>query len=319
MPFDGAPAAPRVPTALMGPWDAPPAAPLAVGQGRQRPTAVLLAGWGAMALAYAGLSFLINPVSFAWELAWWGFLFFPIVPWWLNRRALRGVEATLAAAALPAGEVGWIEATVGHRGRLPLSELDAWLDGAPARVAGALPARSALAVPLPLPALARGVHRIGALQLETRFPYGLFRARRAVAVDATVTVWPRLEPQAPAWPAGTAIADPARMGEDVVGFRDYTAGDPLSSVDWKLSARQGAFVVRQFEAPHRPCLQLSLAQVSDLPLEDGLSRLAAWVDRAEAQGLAYALSLADADLPLGHGADHRARCMAALAAVREAP
>jgi hypothetical protein len=101
--------------------------------------------------------------------------------------------------------------------------------------------------------LVRGVLRIEGLVLEAGDPLGLFRRRMAMGPSERAVVLPRFSTLG----AGdrprefeAALAAPrAGSGNEILGVREYQRGDPLRRIHWRLSARRGELVVREFEPP----------------------------------------------------------------------
>lgn len=107
---------------------------------------------------------------------------------------------------------------------------------------------------LPVRCAHRGVHVVGPSALRASDPLGFFTSKRDDAGEQAVIVYPRVhhlprlelpvrftsgELRAPK----QLVADPLR----VVGVRDYLPDDPLKSIHWKASARQGRLQVRVTE------------------------------------------------------------------------
>lgn len=116
-------------------------------------------------------------------------------------------------------------------------------------------ARAALLVPR------RGVWRLEGWELATRFPFGLFRKSREIDQPARIIAFPPLLP-APAgdWLAGTPLGESRRgrlgRGGELYGVREHRPGDDLRDVHWKLTARRGQPVSREYEQPSSPQLTL---------------------------------------------------------------
>jgi uncharacterized protein (DUF58 family) len=105
----------------------------------------------------------------------------------------------------------------------------------------------ATVVHLALPCSERGWHELPRLQLETRFPFGLFRAWTVWRPGARVLVWPAPETPTPPWPLRARDAStphpldrPAAQLStnplDADSARPYRAGDSPREVLWKKSA-----------------------------------------------------------------------------------
>jgi uncharacterized protein (DUF58 family) len=193
-----------------------------------------------------------------------------------RRAPIRGVEGTRFDFELtllsPRGgrfvavEDGWD----GARGRALVADLPA---GVPTTCAlSVVPAR-------------RGLYRMGPVEVTSRGAVGLLVARRRIALDGHIAVWPRMHP-VPAQALEVLVAgqdgraDPVRTreAEDLYGLREYRPGDSLARIAWRTSARRGALVVREFERPRRP----AVAIVLDLDRRQAPERLDAAVRAAAA-------------------------------------
>ena len=166
--------------------------------------------------------------------------------------------------------------------------------------------------------VARGLHGLPALSIETRFPLGLFRAWSVWRPAATVLVYPAPEQPAPPLPAGQPTGGqelPARQGSsgEFDGLRGWRRGDSLRQVVWKKVARTGELVSRDSASTAAQSLVLDLAQAGVPDAESRLKRLAAWVLSAERLGLNYALHLPGVDLPSAGGEAQRRSALEALA------
>jgi uncharacterized protein (DUF58 family) len=103
----------------------------------------------------------------------------------------------------------------------------------------------------------RGRYRFGPLQLSSRFPFGLVSAKRTIADECLLTVYPRTGHLSPAWqrryyPAPQGTFGSRRAGRapgDFFAVREWQTGDSSRWVHWRRSARQGQLIVRQFEQP----------------------------------------------------------------------
>ncbi|MAF51751.1 MAG: hypothetical protein CL694_01840 [Chloroflexi bacterium] len=100
----------------------------------------------------------------------------------------------------------------------------------------------------------RGFYRIGPARLESGDLFGFFNSESRASDNDYLLVYPKVAPLPEIGiPAvrplgetrgGMAIfQDPSRPA----GVRDYQLGDPLKTVDWKLSARMQRLQVRTFE------------------------------------------------------------------------
>jgi uncharacterized protein (DUF58 family) len=101
---------------------------------------------------------------------------------------------------------------------------------------------------------ARGYYRIGPVKMESGDLFGFFNSESRPIVRNYLLVYPKIVPLPEmGLPAvrplgetrgGIAIFDdPSRPS----GIRDYQVGDPLKTVDWKVSAKMQQLQVRTFE------------------------------------------------------------------------
>lgn len=171
----------------------------------------------------------------------------------------------------------------------------------------------------------RGRLELPAIEIDCRFPLGLFRAWSVWRLSLQPLVWPAPEPGAPPLPEppardGTARAAAWRHDEDGEhGIRPWRREDRPSQVLWKLSARSLAagsgLLVRDPPPPPRQGsdLQLDGDRLQGLDGETRLSRLCAWVLAAEAEGRRWRLDLGAVHVGPGHGPVQRRAALDALA------
>ncbi|MEO0002822.1 MAG: hypothetical protein RLZZ22_514 [Pseudomonadota bacterium] len=187
-----------------------------------------------------------------------------------------------------------------------------------------LPAQSQATRQLRCTLLQRGRHALPALQIQGRFPLGIFRAWCWWRPAALQLVYPAPEVPAPPLPAPSGQRESptrtARNGnsDEWEGLRPWRRGDPLKWVAWKKVAQQAAsesapWISREFNLPPDGRCWLDQAQTGLADTERRLSRLCAWVLAAEARGLDYGLRLEQLEIAPDHGPAHRLRCLEALA------
>jgi uncharacterized protein (DUF58 family) len=184
-----------------------------------------------------------------------------------------------------------------------------------------VPARGMRAVQVPLPAPTRGRLPAPRITVETRFPFGLWRAWAYLTPALEAIVYPKPEDDAPPLPATDGGRDEAAgmasSGDDFAGVRPYQAGDARKLIAWRLAARSDDLSVKQFEATGGGDLMLDFTTLpSSMGLEHRLSRLARWVLDADASRARYGLRLPGAMIDMASGAQHRDRCLTALAVCR---
>ncbi|MGB7990674.1 MAG: DUF58 domain-containing protein [Candidatus Methylophosphatis roskildensis] len=171
---------------------------------------------------------------------------------------------------------------------------------------------------LVLPTQWRGWLRLPRVTLETRYPLGLIRAWSYLQPDMSILVWPRPEPDPPPLPLGHGdaggIAASAAGRDDFAGLRLYQPGDSPRHIAWKAAAGGGPLLTKHFSGMQAGNVVL---RWDDLPPqmdnESRLSRLAAWIERANAGGMGWRLELPGASLGPADGSAHRNACLKALA------
>ena len=102
----------------------------------------------------------------------------------------------------------------------------------------------------------RGLYPLAAPEVETGFPFGLYRAARKATVDGHVVVWPEtvvlsgLPDAAETRQSADQLAD-RRVGDfgDILGTRQFRQGDSLRRVHWAQTARQQQLIVCERQAP----------------------------------------------------------------------
>lgn len=183
-----------------------------------------------------------------------------------------------------------------------------------------VPAQGEAAVQISFKPSQRGLHRVPVLTSETRFPLGTFRVWTIWRPASQVLVYPAPEAAPPPLPQGDplsgagALASARSVGE-FDGVRSYQRGDPMKLVVWKKFAKSGELVSRDSSQTQRYELWLDFTRAGSLDLEGRLSRLAAWVMAADAQGLQYGLRVPGTEIKPDGGVAHRLRCLRALALV----
>ena len=169
-----------------------------------------------------------------------------------------------------------------------------------------------------MPATMRGLLYPGRLRIFTTYPLGLFYAWALVDLDLHCLIYPRPEPGNIALPpAQAASGDGAANSageEDFAGLRAFHPGESPRRIAWKVYARSGIFLSKQFSGGAAAELWLDFGDIPNtLGLEGKLSRLTRWVLESEAAGLRFGLRLPGRELDPDCGALHRERCLQALA------
>lgn len=165
----------------------------------------------------------------------------------------------------------------------------------------------------------RGEFPLGRTVLETTWPLGLIRAWSVFIPDASCIVYPAPEQPAPPLPADSAGDDgkggAIRIGDDdFAGFRPHQLGDSPRQLAWKVLARGGPLLTKQFATPQGGTRLLDWHELpAHLDDEARLSRLSAWVLAADHSGLPFELRLPGASLAAARGPGHVHACCRLLA------
>ncbi len=166
---------------------------------------------------------------------------------------------------------------------------------------------------------ARGLHALPLVRVESRYPFGLFRAWTIWRPAGQQWVYPRPETPIPPWPQVEASQGDDRpaartgSGSEFEGVRAYRRGDTMRQVVWKKAARTGELISRETAGAVQREMWLMWQQAQGLDVEARLSRLAAWVVAADAAGHHWGLRLPGAELDPDNGTAHRHAALQALA------
>lgn len=290
-----------------------------VNRKTKRSITLILGGW--VPLLIVGNCFLFGNTTIGlWFIPAVAVILIPIPIWVLHRINSRKLAIrSLMATPFHEGEPGSIMVQASNQSRNLIHGVgvEATLGSTKCRSEHDLD-RGQTTVPVVIApgTLKRGRHNIDTVSLHTGFPFNLFTTYQHATFNTQVLVYPEVEINAPAWPETSYESKKARMGEDIVGMREYQAGDPMRTIDWKLSAKTSSLVVREYERADHRNLVFSYEQVCSLDLEKGMKRLAAWVLRAEKSGLNYGLELDSIHICPGRGPAHIHNCLAQLAIFR---
>lgn len=202
--------------------------------------------------------------------------------WWtwsnLRHVTLRHLEVSLA----PAGETRAVVVEVAGRHRPRAVSLALVVDG-DAIAIGDRPGMPGSEPPLSLPPRTRSLTKVTAVRLTSRFPFGLFRSRLDLPVDAELVTYPApANARGPRRGVAAAADDDGELptpdggrGSAVAGLRPFRSGDHVGDLHWKATARRGVPIVREREAEGALRHDLVLDRRADPDaLERALSRLA---------------------------------------------
>ena len=97
----------------------------------------------------------------------------------------------------------------------------------------------------------RGVYRQDAFGIRTRFPFGFFEKTRKVESNIEIVIYPRVTPADQFYEvlpllSGEMASYFRGRGHELHSLRDYQPTDSARFVDWKITAKTGRLMVREF-------------------------------------------------------------------------
>ncbi len=125
----------------------------------------------------------------------------------------------------------------------------------------------------------RGAYRQDAFGIQTRFPFGFFEKTLKVTSDIEMIVYPRVEATDQFYEvlpllSGEMASYFRGRGHELHSLRQYLPTDSSRIVDWKVTARTGQLMVREFAREDERRVMLVLDRFMGPPRED-LGELAA--------------------------------------------
>jgi uncharacterized protein (DUF58 family) len=120
---------------------------------------------------------------------------------------------------------------------------------------GTLPPGEKADVELSLEFTKRGHYVLPGLMLESSFPFGIWKGRRAYTDEKSLLVYPRFSPlkglDIPVGkryqPGGIALTSNLGESTEFISTREYKEGDNPRNIHWRTSARRGKLVVKEFQ------------------------------------------------------------------------
>ncbi|MDN5865056.1 MAG: DUF58 domain-containing protein [Gammaproteobacteria bacterium] len=168
---------------------------------------------------------------------------------------------------------------------------------------------------LALPPRRRGRHPIRRLSLDSREPFGVFRAwSRLAPVHCIVYPRPAMNALPPPGHAGLATRGIApHQPEDFLGLARYRPGDRPGQIEWRHYARGGTLERKHFGGAGGGAAWLDFVDAPGTDAEARLSVLCAWVLQAERETVHWGLRLPGYLLAPGRGSQQLERGLTALA------
>jgi uncharacterized protein (DUF58 family) len=164
----------------------------------------------------------------------------------------------------------------------------------------------------------RGRHRIGQVRVSSPFPVNFFTRYWNFQLDTVCLVFPQLIPLV-GRPAGDGnhrfgTSNTTSRGQDgeLEGIREYSGGEPLRAIHWKLSARGDDLLVKEFGSQSAPPLVIRPEALPGAGIEEKLS-CAAWLVRQQVMVQPVGLVLKERNILPAIGRRHGAKLLTELA------
>jgi uncharacterized protein (DUF58 family) len=177
----------------------------------------------------------------------------------------------------------------------------------------------------------RGRYLFDRLLVTTRYPFGFIEKSTSVPTAQEILVYPTLVDMAAELTEsqldlGEIETGRRGLGSSLHGLREYQPGDPARHIHWRVTAKTGDVIVREFENEEKKRVTIVLDNVGD-PMDAPLSEV---FERAVVFTASLAKFLNDRDyqiqlltregrVPFGSGVTHLHRLLRCLAIVDLSP
>ena len=173
----------------------------------------------------------------------------------------------------------------------------------------------------------RGEAVFAAVRVSSTFPFGITRKSVVFAAPQRTIIWPKaISTTLPAGASGGTGDEAAstvrhRGSGDIVGLREYAAGDSARLIAWRPTSRLGRPIVRETAPPRSRRLWLVSDVTSGLAAahtEAIVSTVAGLAEDAARRGVSIGLATAGGSIlvPIGSGPHHEREVLDALAVVQ---
>jgi uncharacterized protein (DUF58 family) len=167
----------------------------------------------------------------------------------------------------------------------------------------------------------RGRHRLPAVWITTRFPFGLFVWREQAVAEPEVLVFPAVDPVPPErlrrhGGFGQIATHRRGRGDDLYNLRPYRAGDDPRLIHWRSSAKTPERMVRELAEDAARDVRLILTgepHHDAARLERAVSEVASLAVHFLRAGVGVELRGPGLEVPLGRGRHQERRILTALA------
>ncbi|MGB8953256.1 MAG: transglutaminaseTgpA domain-containing protein [Candidatus Aminicenantales bacterium] len=152
------------------------------------------------------------------------------------------------------------------------------LSAGESRFLSVVPGGQKAAIELPYSFSHRGKNKISDLQLETHFPFGLFRRRKEIP-DLTGLAFPKIfeiygQKMSPAVSEEQVTLPKRGVGEEFHGIREYMPGEDSRLINWKLTAKTGRPLVKEYAQQVGNKITITVDGTPALPTEQRISEAA---------------------------------------------
>lgn len=163
----------------------------------------------------------------------------------------------------------------------------------------------------------RGLIPLPRFTVETRFPFGLFRAWAIFQADQKQLVYPKPSSHAVLPLKNAGLSEGKKQLElgtdDFKGLRSYAKGDPLQHIHWKSFARHHTLQTKEFSSSTSDELWLNWSDTTVNGIELKLSQLARWILLADKANLSYGLRIPGSIIHPGSNKHQLDTCLKQLA------
>jgi len=180
----------------------------------------------------------------------------------------------------------------------------------------ALDSKQVTTVELSVTSGKRGVLLPGRLLVESFYPLGLLRCWTWLNIDASALVYPKpvdypLQNSSVEDEDGDG-AHPVKGGDDFNAFHEYRPGDSPKHVAWKIFARGGSLVTKEFSQNTSREIWLDFYQINTEDVELKLSAMCFWTLQFHLQDENFGVILPGEKIFPDKGENHKAKVLEAL-------
>jgi uncharacterized protein (DUF58 family) len=165
----------------------------------------------------------------------------------------------------------------------------------------------------------RGMASVGYGEISSVFPVNFFVRRRRISMEERFVVFPAPRPCHAAFGpegrlrTGTLSAPFKGYEGDVSKIADYTGGEPLKLIHWRLSAKHGALKVKELCGTLREPALIDLAALPGRDPEENLSCAVYLINRLIRGNRPVGLKMGERIIPPASTQAHRLRMLRELA------